>query len=68
MVAMNKALEKFVKSQGSAAIAAESLGVTVGAVRHWRNGTNGMSNKTAKKIEAVTRGKIKAAALVFGDN
>jgi DNA-binding transcriptional regulator YdaS (Cro superfamily) len=42
---------------------AEALGVSTEAVRLWQAGQTGVSGETAKKIEEVTQGKVKAKDL-----
>lgn len=62
---MNKPLERFIDAQGGAKKAANALGVTVGAVHHWRNGTNGISKRAALLIEKVSGGDVSAAQVLF---
>lgn len=51
---------------GGQANAARLLGVTRGAVNHWVRGRAQVTPHMALKIEQASRGKVKAAELVFG--
>lgn len=62
-------MDKFlawVDQVGGQANVARLLGVTRGAVNHWTRGRTQITPDMARKIERVSRGKVKAVELVFG--